>query len=212
MKTKRLALYCLLGLMTGCVPILSLHPLFTKEDIVFDEKLLGTWLEDVNSPEASWEFARLTEDSAANLPEELKGETGRLYRLNMSDKEGHKGSFVVCLVKLGDRRFLDVFPDVLPSGEPDIEKSKLLFNVVLLVRAHTFIRADSVGDQLKIAMTNDDEFKKLTDAEPKAVQFTLADDRTILTGSTKELQAFVTKYAEDKRLFSTELTLGRKAK
>lgn len=212
MKTKRLAIYCLAGLVAGCVPIVSLHPLFTKDNLAFDEKLLGVWLEDVNSPEASWEFARMTEDEAANLPNDLKSEFKRVYRLNIVDKEGHRGSLAACLVKLGSRMFLDVLPDTLPSGERDIEKAKLLYNAFLFLPVHGFLRVDAIGDQLKMRFTNDDEFKKLIEAEPQAVKFTEVDNRFVLTASTKELQAFVTKYADDSRLFSGDLSLTRKSK
>ena len=212
MKTKRVAIYCLAALVAGCVPVVSLHPLFTKDDIAFDEKLLGVWVEDVNSPDASWEFARITEEEASNLPDDLKSEFKRVYRLNIVDDEGHRGSLAACLVKLGSRTFLDVLPDTLPSGERDIEKAKLLYNAFLLLRVHTFLRVDSIGDALKMRLTDDDAFKKLTEAEPQAVKFTEVDDRFILTASTKELQAFVTKYADDSRLFSSELTLTRKSK
>lgn len=212
MKTKRVAIYCLAALVAGCVPIVSLHPLFTKDDIVFDEKLLGVWVEDVNDPDASWEFARITEEEAESLPDDLKSEFKRAYRLNIVDDEGHRGSLAACLVKLGNRTFLDVLPDTLPSGERDIEKAKLLYNAFLFLPAHTFLRVDSIGDQLKMRFTNDDEFKKLIEAEPQAVKFTEVNDRFVLTASTKELQAFVTKYADDSRLFSSELALARKNK
>ena len=43
MRTKKILFYCLAALMGGCVPIMSLRPLFTSEDLVFDEKLLGTY-------------------------------------------------------------------------------------------------------------------------------------------------------------------------
>jgi hypothetical protein len=211
MKLKRLAFYCLAGLLAGCVPIVSLQPLFTKETLTFDEKLLGVWV-DGNEPGGSWEFARLEAGAKDNLPDELKEDTGRVYRLNVSDKEGHKGSFAACLVKLENRLFLDVFPDLFPSGESDVDKSKLLFNAFLFLRAHTFVRVDFVGDHLKLGLTDDESFKKLAEAEPKAVAFTTADDQIVLTASTKELQAFLVKYAADDRLFSNEQTLSRKSK
>lgn len=212
MKAKKITFYCLVGLVAGCVPVVSLHPLFTKESLIFDEKLLGTWVEDGNQPGGSWEFARFEEGSAEYLPDELKGEFKSVYRVTMRDKEDHKGVFAACLVKLGNRLFLDVFPDQYPSGESDVEKVKLLYNAFLFVRAHAFVRVDAIGDQLKMCLTDDEEFKKLIEAEPKAVAYTQADDRPILTASTKELQAFITKYADDKRLFPTELTLVRKSK
>jgi hypothetical protein len=212
MKTKKVMLYCVAGLVAGCVPIVSLNPLFTKEDITFDEKLLGTWVDKEGDSGTSWEFARFEESAKEGLPKDLQSEFKRLYRLNLTDKDGHKGVLTACLVKLGDRRFLDVFPDQFPSGESDIEKTKLMYNAFLFVPSHSFIRVDAAGDQLKIRFTDDDEFKKLAEAEPKAVAYVATEERPILTASTKELQAFVTKYANDERLFTHEVTLTQKSK
>ena len=71
---------------------------------------------------------------------------------------------------------------------------------------------DAIGDQLKIQFTDDDEFKKLVEAEPKAVAHAVTEEHIVLTASTKELQAFVTKYADDKRLFAHEMILVHKSK
>lgn len=212
MKARKVMFYCLAGLVAGCVPIVSLHPLFSKENIAFDEKLLGTWIGDANSTGTVWEFARFDESSATSLPKELQGEFKRFYRLDMEDREGHKGSLAACLVKLGNRSFLDIFPNQYPSGESDIEKVKLLYNAFFYIPSHTFVRVDSIGDALRMHLTDDEEFRKFVDAEPKAVEYTATEERPILTASTKELQAFVIKYADDKRLFPTELTLTRKSK
>jgi hypothetical protein len=205
-------MYGLTVLLAGCVPIISLQPLFTKENLTFDEKLLGTWAEDVNKPEAGWEFTRLSESEAEGLPPSFRSEVNQFYRLNLTDAEGRKGSLVACLVKLQDRLFLDVFPDKFPSGEQDPEKAKLVFNAYFFVPAHVFVRVDAIGPQLKLRLTNDDEFKKLVEAEPGAVEFTTVEDRPILTASTKELQAFVLKHAANDQLFSGEITLTRKSK
>jgi len=212
MKAKKVMFYCLLGLAAGCVPIVSLHPLFAKDDIVFDDKLLGAWLGDANDPGTSWEFSRFEESAAAYLPKELQGEFKRVYRLNLANKDGQRGALAACLVKLADRRFLDIFPDQFPSGESDMEKMKLGFNAFFYLPCHTFVRVDAVGDQLKIHFTDDDELKKLVEAEPKAVAHTVTEEHLVLTASTKELQAFVVKYADDKRLFAHELVLARKSK
>ncbi len=210
MKTKKLAFYCLAALLAGCVPIVSLHPLFTKEDIVFEEKLLGTWVEDFNDPEVTWEFARLGDVPAEGLLSPWRDELGKFYRLNLTDKEGRKGSLVAVLVKLGDRRFLDVFPDKFPSGEQEMEKAKLMYNAFFFLPVHTFIRVDSIGAQLVIRLTDDDRFKELVQAEPAAVKHEVVDDHPVLTAATEELQAFMAKYAGDDRLFPNDLTLSRK--
>ncbi len=204
--------YCLAVLLAGCVPIVSLHPLVTKETITFDEKLLGTWAEDGNQPQVTWEFTRLEQSAARLLPAALRDALDKCYRLNIADNEGRKGSFAACLVKLQDKLFLDVLPDRFPSGEQDPEQMRLVYNAFFFMPVHSFAKVSSLGDQLKIRLTDDEGFKKLIQADPKVVKYDVIDDRPVLTASTEELQAFVAKYAEDERLFPSEVTLTRKSK
>ncbi|MGE5296239.1 MAG: hypothetical protein ACM3VT_15565 [Solirubrobacterales bacterium] len=210
MKSKTLAFYLLAILLAGCVPVVSLHPLFTKENIVFDEKLVGTWVKDVNNPEVTWEFSRMDESAAVGLLEPWKEQITKFYRLNITDEENHKGSFAACMVKLGDQLFLDVFADRFPEGGQDIEKMTLAYNAFFFVPVHTFIKVNAIGDQLTIRITDDDRFKEIVQAEPTVVKHEIMDDRPVLTASTEELQAFVTKFAADERLFPNDLTLQRK--
>jgi len=191
MKTKKLIFYVLAGILAGCVPVASLYPLYTKEDAVFEKKLLGTWVDDQNNPETTWEF------KCPNEPE-------KVYKLVFSDDEGKKGSFDVYLVKLEKLLFLDVYPNRSPCKEEDLEETAWPYNGFFLVPTHTFIKIDSIEPTLKIRLTDDDELKKLLKEVPDAVKHELVDGTLILTASTKELQVFVAKYAEDDRLFSKE--------
>jgi hypothetical protein len=105
-----------------------------------------------------------------------------------------------------------VFPDRFPSGERRSKRRKLTYNGFFFSPVHTFIRVDSIGERLAIRITDDDRFKELMQAEEGAVKYEMLDDRPVLTASTKELQAFVVKYAGDERLFPNDLTLIRKAR
>jgi len=210
MKAKKILFYCLAVLLGGCVPVLSLQPLFTKQTVVFEEPLLGIWADDADEPEVTWQFARLESGAADALPDELEGLAGKVYRLKLRDKEAREGSLLAVLVKLDGKLFLDVFADKFPSGEDDIEQMDLFYNAFLFVRAHTFIQVDMAGGKLALRLTNDDKLQTLIDAEPNAVSTLEADDRIILTASTAALQAFVTKYAGDERVFADEVVLVRK--
>jgi hypothetical protein len=212
MRTKQFVFFLLAVLLAGCVPVVSLHPLFTKENIVFEEKLVGTWVKDLNEPEVTWAFSRLDESAAQGLLEPWREEITKFYRLNITDQDSRKGSFAACLVKLGDRLFLDVFADRFPSGEQDVEKMPLAYNGFFFLPVHTFIKVDSLGEQLVLRVTDDERFKELAQAEPAVVKHEMMDDRPVLTASTRELQEFVTKFAGDERLFPNDLTLSRKAK
>ncbi len=199
--TRKLLFYLLAAILGGCVPVMSLHPLFTEEALVFEEKLLGTWVDDPNSPEAIWEFRR---------PEEAEKE----YKLIVTDEEGKKGSFSAHLVKLGGRLFLDVYPANFPGGDIDLQEedpNTLPYNSFFFVPAHTFIKIDSIGPELIMRLTDDEEMETLLKEDPNAVKFELLKEvHIVLTASTKELQAYVLKYADDERLFSEEIVLSRK--
>lgn len=197
MKVKKFLFYLLAALLGGCVPVMSLHSLYTKENVVFEEKLLGTWVDDPNSPEAIWEFNRIEEPENA-------------YKLFFSNK-GKKGSFVAHLVKLENRLFLDVYPSELPWEPDDPNEVKWRYNSFFLIPTHTFIKIDSLEPQLKMRLTNDEELKEqLLWEDPNAVKHTSIEGRIILTASTKELQAFVLKHADDNRVFTDEVVLNRR--
>jgi hypothetical protein len=226
MKTKKLLFYLLAGILGGCVPVMSLHPLYTEQDVVFEEKLLGRWVDDSNEPDATWEFRR---------PDESKKE----YELIVSDKEGKKGIFVTHLVKLKERFFLDVYPKEFPCDTEDPNKTDWHFNAFFCIAAHTFIKIDCIkplqaarnclpeGEEideevlksvsadydyvLKMRLTDDDAFEKIIEHDPNAVRHEMVeDDGFVLTASTRELQMFVLKYADDERLFTDATVLLRR--
>jgi hypothetical protein len=197
MKTKKLLFYLLAVILGGCVPVISLHELYTEKDIVVDKKLCGTWTDDPNSPKTTWEFKSIDEPKNA-------------YKLIFTDEEGKKGSFVTHMVKLQDRLFLDIFPSELPWDTKDPNTMDWPYNSFFLIPAHTFVKVDSIEPQLKLRLTLESKMEELLKENPNAVEHTSVGDRLVLTGSTKELQTFILKYADDERVFTEQVTLSRK--
>ena len=197
MKTKKLLFYMLAVLLGGCVPVISLHPLYTEKDVVMEKKLCGTWVDDANSPNTTWEFKRIDEPKNA-------------YKLIFTDEDGKKGSFVAHMVKLQNRLFLDIFPSELPWEPEDPNKMDWPYNSLFLIPAHTFVKVDSIEPQLKLRLTLESKMEELLKENPSAAEHTSVGDRLVLTGSTKELQAFVLKYADDERVFTDQVALSRK--
>ncbi len=197
MNTKKILFYLLAAVLCGCVPVASLHCLYTDADIVFEEKLLGTWVQEPNDPKTTWEFSRIDEPNNA-------------YKLIFTDEEGRKGSFKAHLVKLKGKLFLDVFPAELPWEMEDPNKVDWPYNSFFLIPAHTFIKIESIEPRLKMRITQESEMEKLLKDNPKAIEHTSIEDRFVLTAQTKELQAFVLKYADDERMFGDEVALDRK--
>ncbi len=194
MKTKTMLLYLSACLVVGCVPVLSLHPLFTEKDIVFEEKLLGAWADE---SDGVWEFAKLEEPVKA-------------YEFRLTDDEGRRGLFVARLVKLKDKLFLDVMPKQFPCSEEDVEKTKFMYNSFFFVPAHMLLRVDSIEPKLAMRWANVDKIQELLEKDPNAVRHEVLEDTVVLTASTKELQRFVLKYSDDEEIFSSDVTLHRK--
>lgn len=195
MKTKKIIFYLLAGILGGCVPVMSLHPLYTEKEAVFEEKMLGTWVDE--DEEVSFEFSR---------SEELE----KKYQLIFTGEEGGKGLFEAQLVKLEGKLFLDVYPAELPCNIEDANKADWAYNAFFLIPAHTFAKVDFTELKLKLTLTDDEKMKELLEADPNAVKFESVDDNVVLTASPKELQKFVLKYADNEQLFSEEIELVRK--
>jgi len=195
MKTKKILFYLLAGLLGGCVPVVSLHPLFGEKDVVFNEKLIGTWVDEPNKGDTVWDFKRADANENA-------------YRLIFSDKEGKKGLFIAHLVKLKDKLFLDACP--APWEQQDPNKVQWWYNTLFQIPGHTFIKVNSIEPQLKMQITDDEKMREFLKADPNAIKHEFLDDRPIFTATTKELQAFVLKYADDNRAFTDEIVLNRK--
>jgi len=192
--------------MGGCVPVFSLHPLYTKENVVFKQELLGTWT-DPNSDNSIWQFERNDESKNAYT-----------LLVDFGNDDGAKGLFEARLVKLKDQLFLDVYPaergfeetmEPLEEAAKDPNNSIWPLNFVFIVPVHTFLKVDSIEPTLTMRLTDDDLMEKLLEQDPKAVKHTVLEDKFVLTASTKELQAFVLKYADDERLFSLPIVLKR---
>jgi hypothetical protein len=199
MKTKKALFYLLAGILAGCVPVLSLHPLFDNQNLTFDEKLLGTFTEPNN---ITWEFARSEDPNAYLLT---------FSAVSEKDQKVLKGLFTVHLVKLDGRLFMDIYPKEYPwADEAGLEQTKWLYNSLLLLSAHTFAKVEIAEPQVKLWLTDDVTMKELLKENPDAVKHEVVEDNPVLTASTQQLQKFVLKYANDKRLFANESILTRK--
>jgi hypothetical protein len=195
MKTRKFLFYLLAGLLGCCVP--SLHPLYTDKELVFDEKLLGSWGES----NQTWEFK--------------KGEKEKSYDL-ITDEKGKKGEFTVYLVKIQDTSKADkekksarqtlLFLDLYPK-EPNLETTD--FYKFHLLPVHTFLKIERVGTTLKIQAMNPEKLQEMLKDRPDLIKHEVVEDRIVLTASTKQLQKFMLEHANDEGLFGDPTKMER---
>jgi len=158
--------------ITGCITT-SIHPLYTPSDLIFDPALLGVW-EERENPQETWAF-------------EKSGE--KEYRLVTRDSDGNTGEFRAHLLKLGDARFLDLFP----------HRKALDFHQAHLQPVHSFLKIVEAGPGLQLSLLDLEWLSTLLKETPQAIRHERTspgaeDEGIILTASTKELQAFVLKH------------------
>jgi len=180
MKTKKVGFYLLAVVLGGCLP--SLHPLYTDQTLVFEEKLTGKWL-DGNK---IWEFK--------------KGEE-KAYDMRVFD--GKEGLFKAHLVKLGDMMFLDIFPD-----DETLKDMQDLYKVHI-VPAHTFMKVEQMDPNLVLRMMNPDKVSELLENDPDLLKHEKVDDGIVLTASTEQLQEFMLRYANEEDIFGDASDLTR---
>jgi hypothetical protein len=175
-------------LVAGCVP--SLNPLFTEKDLVSDPALPGVWVESDST--ATWNFSKTGENK---------------YKLVQANSGGRKAEFDVRLVKLNDRRFLDLYVSKL--SDPEIELNE--WASASLVPAHLILQVYGIGKTLKIAAMNPDWIKEHLEQHPDALEHRMIEkDRVLITASTKDLQKYILLHAEGEGLFGEPAELKRK--
>lgn len=168
--------------MTGCF-VLSVHPLYFDNDLVFESGLVGTWGEKEHEKDLSelWIFKKSGDKS---------------YRLIIRDEEEGEGMFEAHLLKLGDHMFLDLYPEEPETGSE--------FYNMHVIPAHSFIRVSLEGHVLRLGFFDLDWLKKNIEEGKVSIKHERRDDTIVLTASTKELQEFVLKHIEEAFIFEEE--------
>lgn len=179
------SLIALLAVTAGCIP--SLHPLYTDQDIVTDDALVGTFVGDDDS--SSWTFTR--------------GDN-RSYTLVVTEEEGKQGTFTVRIVELGDARFLDFYPQDPP------ENSIAGFYWMHRVPAHSFLRVEFKEDTLNLTPLKPDWLKEHLEAHPDAVDHMFVDEYPVFTAPTAQLREFVEECLKVEGAFSDPIVLKKK--
>lgn len=159
-------------LLAGCVPI-AVQPFYRMADVIHDPALLGTWKDKPDGKER-WTF------TAAE---------GKSYALEIQSDD-QRGVFVAYLFKLGNERFLDLYPAKTPLEEK-LEKNP--YNVSL-IPGHVFVRVRATDPALRMSGMGLDWLRQRLKEDPKAVEHSVIEDRVVFTGSTEAMQAFIKQH------------------
>ncbi|MBN1125045.1 MAG: hypothetical protein JXA82_08555 [Sedimentisphaerales bacterium] len=185
MVTKRFWLSFSVVFLVGCVP--SLHRLYDDKTLVFEEQLLGRWMQD--NEDTTWTFE--------------KEDNEKTYKLTVVGDNGKSGKFKVHLVRLEGMLFMDMFP-----GDLDDEKMHELY-AIHLIPGHTFLKVIRTETGWDLHMMNPDKIEEMLQEKPDLVKHEIMDDGDgiVLTAGTKELQKFVVNCAKTEKAFGEAMEL-----
>ena len=170
-------------LIGGCV--LSLEPIATEADRVFDRDLVGTW-----KPTDASETWR------------CKAVDGATYRITYTDEKHRRAEFAASLFALGKDRFLDLSPEPLPTTLNSLYADHW-------VPAHTVARVLGTRPKLVLAILDQDWLEKHVAANPTALAHEVIRGQIVITATTKEFQHFVLANLETEGAFRPMLELLR---
>jgi hypothetical protein len=183
MKTTHIFLLATLTfLLFGCIP--SLNPLYTKDDLVTNEHLIGEWCE--NQSKETWTIEKRDATS---------------YKL-IHKQRHEKATFIAHLVKVGVYLFLDLFPEE-PDTHDDLYKLHLF-------PVHTFSKVILNENELTLMMLDSSWLEDgVRNGTIEIAHVISSDHRLLLTASTKELQQFVLKYGNNDKAFMAPFELKK---
>jgi hypothetical protein len=171
------------SLLCGCL-ITSLHPLYEDKDLVFEPKLLGIWKPDEANPTESWTVEKASE----------KG-----YHLTLDD-DNYSSLLTAHLARFGTNYFLNL--RISKSGMKEIRDMEGPY-LGFLVPAHIFAKVTFSDAHLEAATLDVGKTREFLRKNPAALRYELIEnDQIVVTASTKELQDFLLKTANDAGLFS----------
>jgi hypothetical protein len=181
-----MAAVCVMAMMSGCIG-LSLYPIYTAKDLIFEEDLLGTWTGD--------EVHAMTFEKAGD----------KSYSVSVKEEEdGDLAKFEGHLIRIGDALFIDLYPDT----EPGVDNG---FYMLHLAPLHSFTRIAVEDDLLTMAFINFEWLAKELAKEDVALRHVTLDDIPILTAEAKDVQAFLQANVKNADAYGDSMELKRDA-
>ena len=176
----------ILLLLSGCI-VRSLHPLYTDENVIFDARLIGQWVEE-DSTEI-WEFSQQGEQR---------------YKCVVYEEEGEQSILVAHLLEIKGKMFLDFFPI-------ESDRQEGIFYQLHILPIHSFAFVKQIEPTLQISFPSSDWLQELLEKNPDAIRHEeLGKDDVILSASTETLQTFWLTHLDTEGAFAELSNLQRK--
>ena len=196
MKTKMILSIAVLAILAGsCIP--SLYPLCNKDDIIFDDRIVGVWDGGIENL-GIWTIEKLEHHPGFNLWDpnwtEVDEDTDPdniVYKLTVRQRveaDTVKAEFVLQLLELGDYMYVNFHPQ-----DYDLDHGFLAWH---MIEANTFMRINIKEDKFEIRAFDPGFLEDLIKENKIRIDH-ISYGGILLTAPTKDLQKFVLKYSDE---------------
>ena len=190
MKTGKFILIGMLALMTSsCIP--SLFPLYTEEDLVTDDRIVGTW---EAGEMGTWVIERLYNKPLIDIfsSDWSDAKENNTYKLVVIETDGEdtlEAEFVVHMLVLDGQHYLNYYP-----GDFELDHDFLSWH---MVEANNFSKVWITEDSISLGFFDPSYLEDLIDENRIKISHIRHDNGILLTARTRELQKFILKYGDE---------------
>ena len=196
----------LLIFLSGCLT--TLHPIFTEKDLAYDPKLTGTWNTENQGNKGKVVISNLATENSLELPGNISTIKQKGYFIRYQDSTGKTSEqYIAFLARIGKHLYFDYYP----ADKKEDRKLDEFFGVHF-IKMHTSYRVDISKDgSFELTQLDEGYVRKLIDEKKIRISHEIdADDNTVITASTKELQQYLLKYGDEPSAYRNEKTIFKK--
>ena len=192
--------------LSGCLT--TLHPIFTEKDLAYDPKLIGTWKTENQDNKGQVVITNLASESSVELPDNISSIKQKGYFISYQNGPGETSKrYIAFLARIGKHLYFDYYP----ADRKEDEKIDEFFGAHL-VKMHTSYRVEILNDgSFELSQLDESYVTKLIDEKKIRISHeTDADDNTVITASTQELQQYLLKYGDEPSAYRSDKTIFKK--
>jgi len=196
----------LLIFLSSCLT--TLHPIFTEKDLAYDPKLIGTWNTENEGKKGKVIISNLATENSLEISGNISAIKQHGYFIIYQDENGKTSEqYIAFLARIGKHLYFDYYP----ADKKEDRKLDEFFGVHF-VRMHTSYRVEILKDGgFELSQLDGSYVKSLIDEKKIRISHeTDADDNTVITASTKELQQYLLKYGDEPSAYRSEKTTFKK--
>jgi hypothetical protein len=201
-----LAFTFLIIFLSGCLT--TLHPIFTEKDLAYDPKFIGTWNTENQGNKGKVVISNLATENSLEFPGNISAIKQKGYFISYQDSTGKTSEqYIAFLARIGKHLYFDYYP----TDKKEDRKLDEFFGVHF-VKMHTSYRVDISKDgSFELTQLDEGYVRKLIDEKKIRISHEIdADDNTVITASTKELQQYLLKYGDEPSAYRSEKTTFKK--